>query len=196
MTESFFPLEVQQKYKVTLEPIKNDPCVCGHRGDQHLSQGNRTCMVSGCTCDLYKRYEPKFQSPKDFEEQAMKYFEEQKTMLENVRWVFENLLFFRNYNNNELGWAWGKFVLGFDPFEQFMTDDIYKKILKYGTHTIIEREARRLREECRKSHPDCNLKTHENCKHDCKYCPYDPKLVDNKIIKEYGIYSYFRENKA
>lgn len=214
-TNPFFPLEHTQQYKVSLEPLKNEPCVCGHEGVQHLSQGNRTCLVAGCSCTKYNKYEPKFDSTEDFEEKAMKYFEEQKTMLENVRWVFENLIFFRNYNNNELGWAWGKYVLGFDPFDQFMTSDIYKKICKYGTHAIIEREARRLREECRLTHPTdqfvldeakknppniittptCNLKTHENCSHECKYCPYDPRLVDNKIIKEYGIYSFFKENR-
>jgi len=192
----FFPLECSQKYKITLEPITDSPCVCGHRGIQHMSQGNRVCMIADCMCDVYKLYEPKFDSPDDFEQQAMKHFKHQEKMLENVRWVFENLLFFRNYNNNELGWAWGKYVLGYDPFEVFMSPDIYKKILKYGTHSIIEREARRLREECKKSHRSCNLKTHENCNHECKYCPYDPKLVDNKIIKEYGIYSFFRENRA
>jgi len=194
--QPFFPLEVSQKYKVTLEPLKAEPCVCSHTGVQHLGHGHRTCMVADCHCTAYKRYEPKFNSPEDFEKQAMKYFDEQKKMLDNVRWVFDNLLFFRNYNNNELGWAWGKYVLGYDPFQSFMDEDTYKKICKYGTHAIIEREARRLREECKKSHPSCSKKTHENCSHECKYCPYDPDLVDNKIIKEYGIYSYFRENRA
>lgn len=211
----FFPLGRNQEYKKTLEPLEDEACVCGHAGVKHLSSGNRTCMQADCTCVQYDKYNPKFSSPKDFEQKAMVYFEQQDTMLENVRWVFENLLFFRNYNNNELGWAWGKFVLGYDPFEQIMTDDIYKMILKYGTHAIIEREARRLREECRASHPTlqyvtdqanrnppviitaptCNEKTHENCSHECKYCPFDPSLVDGKLEKEFGMWTWFSQNK-
>jgi len=194
-SEEFFPLVSSQNYKVTLEPISDKMCVCGHDGIKHLSQGNRTCMVADCNCNLYSQYKPKFNSPSDFVEKAMIYFKEQETMLENVRWVFDNLLFFRNYGNDELGWAWGKFVLGYDPFEQFMTPDIYKKIKKYGTHSTIERESRRLREECKKSHKDCNLKTHEKCQHECKYCPFDESLIDNKLIKQYGLYVFFRDNQ-
>lgn len=193
--DPFFPLKTSQKFKKTLEPLEAGACVCGHGEVNHLGTGNRNCMVSDCACNKYDKYSPKFHSPKDFEQKAMVYFEQQKTMLENVRWVFENLTFFRNYSNQELGWAWGKFVLGYDPFEQFMTHDIYEKVKKYGTHAIIEREARRLREECKKSHTQCNLKSHEKCGHECKYCPYDPSLIDSKLEKEFGIYSYFAENK-
>jgi len=194
-TSPFFPLKEQSKYTVSLEPIKDKMCCCGHEGDRHLSQGNRTCLTAGCDCVKYDQYSPKFTTKKDFTEQALVYFEKQKTMLENVRWVFENLKFFRNYSNDELGWAWGKFVLGFDPFNQFMTDDILKKIKQYGTHSTVEREARRLREECKKTHTDCTAKSHENCTHDCNYCPYDPSLIDHKLIKEYGMHSFFSENR-
>lgn len=153
-------------------------------------------MVAECSCNKYSKYDPKFSTPEDFEAKALEYFESQKTMLESVRWVFENLLFFRNYNNDELGWAWGKFVLGYDPFSQFMNQEIYNKIKKYGTHSTIEREARRLREECRSTHKFCSEKTHENCNHECKYCPFDPSLIDHKLMKQYGMHTFFGENRV
>ena len=184
MSNEFFPLIVEQTYHgLPLEPLTDDTCVCGHEGVAHLSRGERCCMLVNCKCMKFKRFEKAMlQSEID---QAMVHFHEMEKTIERVRWVFENLKFFRNYDEFDLGIAWGIHILKYNPYEEFMDKDIYTRLKKWGKPASIGRAARRLREECvKKLHPN-----------ECKYCPFNPNLIEARIEKEYGLWQYFAENK-
>ncbi len=180
--EDFYPLETVSKYKVTLEAIGDDICKCSHPGNMHFSTGERCCMVTECNCFKYRRFDKDLVTDID---KAMIYFHEQKDWNSRVSWIFENLKWFRNYNNTDLVLAWWIFILKYNPFEEFMTPQVYKTISYYGKPESITRAARKLREDCKKNlHPNC------------KYCEFDPDLVEAKIEKEYGIYQFFHDNKS
>lgn len=183
--DDWFPLEHKQRI-LQLEPLTNDTCICGHQGFKHASTGSRCCFVEGCDCYKFRRFEVK-QVQQEFDK-AMVYFHEQESYDDRVKWVFKNIKFFRNIPNDELYFYWWKYILKYDPFEAFMDKDILNTIKHYGNPSTIERSARKAREDCKKKLHD----TPEGC----QYCHFDPNLIEAKIEKEFGIFSYYSENKS
>ena len=141
-------------------------CICGHVN--HAPTEPRVCIEEVyCQCPRYRpsdNYSP-FLSDID------KYMKEFDEWEDKMRWVLNNLKFFRNYSNTELVIAWWQYIWPrWNPFEEFLTEQTFKAICAEAKPEAITR-ARRLMVE-----PET-----EN------FQQFEPDKVEKKILKEYDI---------
>lgn len=96
------------------------PCSCG-ADHTHDDVYPCVCKVASCSC---LGYVEAGLAPSDID----KYFKGFETIIDKMQWILLNVKFFRNFNNQEIIFAWWQYVNGWNPRLGVLTNDIYYKL--------------------------------------------------------------------
>ena len=125
----------------------------------------------GCTCYNFEPDLPDFPQLNEID----RYMQQFDDINGKMKWVLENLKFFRNYNNTEVIFAWWKYINHYDAFRMVLTADLYFKL---DLPESITRTKRIWVEK------DMD-----------KYGPFVPSVTEQKVYKQYAIEQYLWEFK-